>query len=252
MSIHPIFALWCHPRCLSTAFERMMIERKDFKVIHEKFLYLYYVKQNHHLIIAQTQEIDKNIPIEFQDILNGILKEADRRPVFFKDMSVHVFNPKGYHATREFLDLFTNSFLIRDPETTILSHLKQNPKMIFEEVGYDAQYQVFLNVADMIGRAPPLIDAYDLENNPKGIIKAYCDAVKIPFIPDSLKWEPDVPEDLKNGEKTWHRQVVESTGFHKRLERFDPELKENPRFKEFYEASLPFYEAMYKYRIQAA
>ena len=247
-----ILALWCHPRSLSTAFERMMIERDDFKVIHERFLYLYYVKQNPNLIIAQTQQIDADIPIEFRDILDGILKEAENRPVFFKDMCLHVFNPKGYYATRDFLQLFTNTFLIRDPEPTILSHLKHNPKMIFEEVGYDAQYQVFLNVADMMGKPPILIDAYDLENNPVGIIKAYCNAINIPFIPESLNWEPGIPDQFKKGQKTWHVDVVKSTGFHKRVEKFDPELKENPIYKKYYEASLPFYQAMYKYRIQAA
>ena len=72
-----ILALWCHPRSLSTAFERMMMERDDFKIIHERFLYLYYVKQNPNLIIAQTQQIDENIPIEFQAILDSILKEAE-------------------------------------------------------------------------------------------------------------------------------------------------------------------------------
>jgi hypothetical protein len=167
-------------------------------------------------------------------------------------MCLHVFNPKGYYATRDFLQLFTNTFLIRDPEPTILSHLKHNPEMIFEEVGYDAQYQVFLNVADMMGKPPALIDAYDLENNPVGIIKAYCKAVNIPYIPDSLNWEPSVPDQFKKGQKTWHVDVIKSTGFHKRVEKFDPKFKENPIYKKYYEASLPFYQAMYKYRIQAA
>ncbi|HUF56321.1 MAG TPA: hypothetical protein VMM55_07145 [Thermohalobaculum sp.] len=32
---HPIVALWCHPRAMSTAFERLMRERGDMTVLHE-------------------------------------------------------------------------------------------------------------------------------------------------------------------------------------------------------------------------
>lgn len=39
-----IVALWTHPRSVSTAFERVMMERGDFKILHEPFSYLYYVQ----------------------------------------------------------------------------------------------------------------------------------------------------------------------------------------------------------------
>ena len=41
--MHPIIALWTHPRSISTAFERVMMERGDLKILHEPFSYLYYV-----------------------------------------------------------------------------------------------------------------------------------------------------------------------------------------------------------------
>jgi hypothetical protein len=47
--MHPIIALWTHPRSISTAFERVMMERKDFKILHEPFSYLYYVHQDFRL-----------------------------------------------------------------------------------------------------------------------------------------------------------------------------------------------------------
>ncbi|MDH3659971.1 MAG: hypothetical protein OEU92_08075 [Alphaproteobacteria bacterium] len=39
----PIIALWCHPRSMSTAIERIMRERGDCRCFHEPFLYDYYV-----------------------------------------------------------------------------------------------------------------------------------------------------------------------------------------------------------------
>ena len=43
--MNDIIALWTHPRSISTAFERVMIERGDFNVLHEPFSYLYYVHE---------------------------------------------------------------------------------------------------------------------------------------------------------------------------------------------------------------
>jgi hypothetical protein len=244
-----ILALWCHPRSLSTAFERMMMERKDFFVIHERFLYMYYYKQNPNLILAKTQQRDPSTPIEFESIVKSITDDAKNKRVFFKDMCVHIHNPKGYYATSKLLNLFTNTFLIRHPEPSIMSHLKCNPDMIFEEVGYDYQYQVFRILCELKGTPPPLIDAFDLENDPEGIIRSYCKLVDIPYIPESLMWTESVPKQFKKGEKTWHVDVVKSTGFQRGMEVFDEQIKNNDKFKRYYEWSLPFYEAMKKYRI---
>ena len=41
--MNQILAFWVHPRSISTGFERIFIERKDFKVLHEPFSPLYYV-----------------------------------------------------------------------------------------------------------------------------------------------------------------------------------------------------------------
>ncbi len=74
-----IIALWCHPRSLSTAFERMVIERGDLEVIHEPFLYLYYVVQNPHLVIArQEPEILPHMSRSFDEIVAGAPGVPDR------------------------------------------------------------------------------------------------------------------------------------------------------------------------------
>ena len=132
----------------------MMIERGDVTVVHERFLYLYYVVQNPHLVIAQQLEsVEPWMEATFDEIVDGIESEAAQRPVFFKDMAVHVHNSKGYNAADAFLSRFSNAFLIRDPEVTVLSHLKQNPDMVFEEGGYDAQFALFEKVRELTGSA---------------------------------------------------------------------------------------------------
>jgi len=247
-----ILALWCHPRSLSTAFERMMIERGDLTVLHERFLYLYYVVQNPHLVIAQQLDrIEPWMRSTFDEIVDDIIAERSRGPVFFKDMALHVHNPKGYHGDDEFLGQFSNAFLIRDPATAILSHLKQNPEMIFEEVGYEAQFALFEKVAEMTGAVPVVIDGADLEQDPEGVVRAYCAAMGIPFIGSALRWDDKVPPQLSEGDP-WHIDLFGTTGFEQAVETFDPALVDHPHFDEYRTRSMPFYEAMHVDRLQPA
>ncbi len=244
-----ILALWCHPRSLSTAFERMMSERGDVAIVHEPFLYLYYVVQNPHLVIAQQLErIEPQMLETVDQIVERVERAAVSAPVFFKDMAVHVHNPKGYHADERFLGRFSNAFLIRDPEPTILSHLRQNPEMTFEEVGYDAQFALFEKVREMTGADPAVIDAADLENDAEGTIRAYCSAMGIPFIPSALRWDATVPTYLTQDDP-WHTDLFGTTGFASIVESFDPRLRSHPKFAEYLERSMPFYDAMAGHRI---
>ena len=247
--MHQILALWCHPRSLSTAFGRMMMERGDISVLHERFLYLYYVVQNPDLVIAQQLErVEPWMQASFDEVVEGIESEASRRPVFFKDMAVHVHNPKGRYADEAFLGRYSNAFLIRDPAIAVPSHLKQNPEMIFEEVGYDAQFALFEVVSQMTGAAPPVIDAADLEEDPEMIVQAYCDAMRIPFVSSALRWGSAVPSQLSEGDP-WHADLFATTGFERRVETFSPDLARHPKYTEYCERSMPFYQAMREHRI---
>ena len=227
-----------------------MIERGDVTVLHERFLYLYYVVQNPHLIIAQQLErIEPWMRMSFEEILAGIEAEAERGPVFFKDMAVHVHNQKGRHGDEAFLRRFTNAFLIRDPKLAVLSHLKQNPDMVFEEVGYDAQFALFQEVSRITNSVPPVIDAADLEHDPATIVEAFCAAMGIPFIRRALRWRLAVPNQFEEGDP-WHADLYATTGFERAVESFDPELRAHPRYEEYWERSMPCYEAMRAHRIR--
>ncbi len=247
-----VLALWCHPRSLSTAFERMMSERGDMTIVHEPFLYLYYVVQNPHLVIAQQLDrIEPRMLESFDEIVERIERVAESGPVFFKDMAVHVHNPKGYHADERFLGRLSNAFLIRDPERAILSHLNQNPDMTFEEAGYESQFAVFERVREMTGEEPVVIDAADLEDDPEGIIRAYCSAMDIPFIASALHWGATAPSYLGEDD-VWHADLFHTTGFEAAVEVLDTALREHPPFEEYRDRSMPFYEAMAAHRIRPA
>ncbi len=245
-----IIALWCHPRSLSTAFERMVIERGDLEVIHEPFLYLYYVVQNPHLVIArQEPEILPHMSRSFDEIVADIHAAARHRPVFFKDMAVHVLNPKGDHARASFLEPMTHTFLIRDPAKAIRSHLVQNPTLTLEEVGYEALCRLFDRVRRLTGHTPAVIDAADLESDPSGTIRSWCEHVNLPFLEAALTWDKASRPGFDIDGDPWHVDVAGSTGFGRDLERFDPAIDQDPRLADYLEASRPWYEALREYRI---
>ncbi|MGD2185693.1 MAG: hypothetical protein PVI71_06180 [Desulfobacterales bacterium] len=239
-----IIAFWVHPRSISTGFERVFIERGDYKVLHEPFSPLYYVYEKR--VDVPGQHIDPSVPHSYADIRQWILEEGEKAAVFFKDMAYHAFD----HIIKDdpFLKRLTHTFLIREPEKTILSHAVINPNVTRDEIGYELEFKLFEKVAAVTGNTPVLIDADELEDDPEGITRAYCEAVGIPFIKESLSWDPgQVPE--WDSWKEWHVDAAESSGIQRNMETFDFGLDDRPNLRDHYEYHLPFYEKLYQYRI---
>lgn len=56
--MHAIYALWIHPRAISTALERVMMARGDLKILHEPFSYFlgpFYDRMHAHRILPEAQ-----------------------------------------------------------------------------------------------------------------------------------------------------------------------------------------------------
>jgi hypothetical protein len=240
-----IYALWTHPRSISTAFERVMIERGDFKILHEPFSYYYYVKQDNATI--EQEYVDPEHPTDYNQIKSHIRANTAEKPVFFKDMCSHCFKPLAEDDA--FLRELTNTFLIRDPAKAIASYYAMNPKVTLEEIGLKQISTIFEKVADMDGNAPVVVDADDLEEDPDGIIRAYCRRLGLRFIPEAMSWAPEHQEEWDIW-KDWHTDAAQSTGIQKSMESFEETVANNDHLKRFYDDLLPFYERMYRYRIE--
>ncbi len=243
--MNKIVALWVHPRSLSTVMERVMIERGDFNVIHEPFAYVYYVHDKKGEV--PHMKIDPDHPQTYPDTKKWILDAADEKPVCFKDMAYYV--PEYLVEDDAFLKRMVNTFMIRDVEKTILSYYKVDPDVTCEEIGFEYLFKLYRKVADLNDNQPPVvIAAEDLENDPEGTVKAYCEAVGIPFLPESLNWGQREPDEWSSWEE-WHKDVIASTGIQKDMEKFDMTLDDVPKLRSFYEYNIPFYEALNKYRL---
>jgi hypothetical protein len=238
-----IVPLWSVPRSISTGFERMMMERGDFKVIHEPFSYYFYQKAQGAAAVGMN--VDPDHPQDYDEIVAMIKREAEASPVFFKDMSYHAFAG----ADEEFMKLFVNTFIIRHPKYTLVSGQKMNPGFTLEEAGYETQFKMFETVKKITGEVPAVVDGEDLVASAETVVKGYCDVVGIPFLPESLTWEPEFKPEWKSWE-SWHLDAAKSTGFNKGMEDFDFTVDDVPRLKEMYEQCMPYYEVMYEARIR--
>jgi hypothetical protein len=242
--MNSIYALWTHPRSVSTAFERVMMERGDLKILHEPFSYLYYVHQDRATI--SQQHVDPEHPTDYEGIKAHICAAAARQPVFFKDMCSHCFEPLV--ADETILNQINNTFLVRDPAKAIASYYAMNPDVSLEEIGLMQISRVFERVADLKGEAPIVVDADDLEDNPDGIIRAYCRRLGLAFIPEAMTWNPGHKAEWEIW-KDWHRDAAQSTGIQKSMETFEVTIDNSDHLKGFYDRLKPFYDRIYAHRI---
>ncbi len=239
-----ILALWTHPRSISTAFERVMMERGDLKILHEPFSYFYYV--HHDGATIPQQHVDPTHPTDYVGIKGHIEKAAAEQPVFFKDMCSHCFDKLV--SDNSFLQRLTNTFLIRDPAKAIASYYAMNANVTIEEIGLKQLCAVYENVVSL-GSKAIVVDADDLEDNPDSTINAYCKALGIKFIPEAMTWNPGQKAEWEIW-KDWLKDAAESVGIQKNMELFEVTVDNSEHLKSFYEDQLPYYKTMFDQRIK--
>lgn len=231
-------ALWAVPRSVSTAFERIFVEREDFKVFHEPFAVSYYFGEERRSDrFADEHPKDEH---RHENVLEEILS-VKGKPVFFKDMAYHA---AGF-MDEDFVENFDNTFLIRDPSQMLSSFHKMWPDFTFEETGYEQLHRLF-HYATGTGQEPVVVDARDFSADTESTVAAYCEQLDIPFDPGALSWEPrEVPEWQMWDE--WHTDAQESTGIEEIPQK---EVSLPEELREVYERCFPYYEALHEKRLR--
>jgi hypothetical protein len=236
--VNPV-ALWAVPRSVSTALERVFVERGDFKVFHEPFSVSYYYspgRRSERFAATETKQ-----EYGYEEILDLMLG-VEEKPVYFKDMAYHV----AAVMDDEFVSRFTNTFIIREPAPVISSLSSFWPDFTLEETGYEKQHRLF-ELAVQNGEDPAVVDAADLTADPAATIRAYCEKLGVPFMPESLSWEPgEVPEWEMWTE--WHEEVQDSTGI--KREPLEDDTGVPAGLESVYESCLPYYEELHARRVR--
>lgn len=248
-----ILALWATPRSTSTAFEWAMANRGDMTCFHEPYNEAYYYgedRRNDRYFIADPN-LESTEGLTIRGVHDRLLNLQQSEPVFVKDFAYSVM----HMADDRFIDDFTHSFLIRDPEKVLTSMHARWPDIILPEIGFEELHTLFNRVADRTGKKPVVIDSDELLADADKGLRAYCDGVGIPFIAEALNWEEKTAE-RKEKNATWN---TDEHGFHDSLKsskglepqkRDYPPLDSNADMVRLYKASMPHYEALYEQRLK--
>jgi len=232
-------ALWAVPRSISTAFERVFVERDDFEVLHEPFSASYYYGEDR--VSGRYGDAEPKAEYNYETVLEDVLRPRETR-AFVKDMAYHAKSLLG----PEFAGSFANTFIVRDPKYVLVSLYKMWPDFTLEETGYEQLYRLF-RLSQEAGQEPIVVDAMTFSENPAGVLASYCEQLEIPFRSGSLTWEP---REVRRWESWdgWHADAQESSGIEP-AERRDPDLPEE--LQEAYEHCLPYYYQLAAHAIPA-
>jgi len=175
---------------------RSIKQRGDIQTIFEPCLPLYWRDRQEPGV--QTHKDYEGWPVVYEDIIKKIYEIAEKGPVFIKECPYHAIDK--YLADEEYLKRITNQFQIRHPKYVVLSFWKvlgSQKSLRIEDIGPPSVYRIFKRVTELGlhaldgGKTPLVIDGEDFQNDPEGIMAAWCDALGFEYKPEALQWEPE-------------------------------------------------------------
>ena len=129
--------------------------------------------------------------------------------IYQKHMSQHMVEV----APLDWMTGVRHAFLIRPPAEVAASFKVKWQDMTADDLGFERQAELFDQVANRLGCAPPVIEARDVLTNPKGMLQALCAALGVPFDPAMLHWQPGLHDSDGVWARHWYGAVEASTGF---------------------------------------
>lgn len=236
--------MWSGPRNISTAMMRAWENRGDTAVWDEP-LYAYYLNKTA-IEHPGADEVIAGGETDWRKVVDRITGPVPGgQPIFYqKHMTHHLLD----EVDRGWLDKLVNCFLIRDPAEVVASYSRAREKVVIEDVGIVQQAEIFDYLRARSKRAPVVLDARDVLQNPEGTLEALCNSVGVEFTPRMLSWPAGRRESDGVWAKYWYDSVIASTGF-KRHER--KPVCPSPRLEAIVEACEPHYRKLHAQRLSA-
>ena len=202
-------AMWSGPRNISTAMMRAWGNRPDTFVCDEP-LYAHYLQRTGRRHPG-AEEVIAAGETDVSQVTRWLLGPVPRgRRVFYQKHMTHHLLPD---MDRGWLKKLTNCFLIRDPRQVLTSLAKHVPDATLADTGFPQQAEIFDLVRGWAGRTPPVVDARDVLNNPRGTLSLLCEAVGVEFSDRMLSWEPGLRDTDGVWAKYWYKEVETTTSF---------------------------------------
>ncbi len=233
-------AMWSGPRNISTAMMYAFGNRADCFAWDEPF---YAFSLMHHgndhpmrdEIIAANES--------GWDALVARCAGPVSKPLFYQKHMTHHMLPG---RDRAWINSLTNAFLIRDPARVLASYTKKWTEVSLRDIGFVEQAEIFDQVAQRLGHAPPVVDADDVLADPRRVLAKLCAACGVAFDDAMLNW-PKGPKPFDgNWAPHWYNAVWASTGFAKP----DNNADQLPTpLEKIAAAARPYYEKMRSFRL---
>jgi hypothetical protein len=237
-------AMWSGPRTICTTMMRSFGSRADTAVLDEPFYAAYLTASG--LQHPMREDVLAAHLNDWREVINQVLGPVpDERPIWYqKHMTHHMLPEFG----RDWIDQVTNAFLIQSPESILASYGQQRVEVTLRDIGFVQQLEIFEEVANRTGEAPPVIDGADVLADPRHALSRLCDALEIPFRREMLAWERGRRPSDGAWAPYWYHAVEASTGFNK--PRTAPSFEKLPEnLKGLADLARPFYEKMRAYRL---
>jgi hypothetical protein len=202
-------AMWSGPRNISTTLMRSFGARADTAVADEP-LYAHYLlatgidHPGRDEVIARHETDWRKVAAWLTGPVPG-----GRRVFYQKHMSKHLLPEVG----RTWLGELTHAFLIRDPAEMLASFARVVAAPTLADTGLVEQAELFEQLADRLGRAPPVVDARDVLENPPAVLARLCAALGLGYTDAMLSWPAGRRETDGVWAPHWYAAVEQSTGF---------------------------------------
>jgi len=237
-------AMWSGPRNISTAMMRSWGNRPDTIVCDEP-LYAHYLSVTGRDHPGAAEVIEAG-PADVGEAIRRLLAPLPPgKKIFYQKHMAHHLLPE---MDRSWLKQLTNCFLLRDPSEVVPSYIKHVADPTLADTGYPQQAELFDLVRGWTGKTPPVIDARDVLENPRGILSRLCEAVGVAFTDAMLSWPPGLRATDGIWAKYWYQEVQTTTSFqpyHFKNRPIPPHLAELVRSCE------RLYRQLYSYRLRA-
>ena len=235
-------AMWSGPRNISTAMMRAFENRPDCAVIDEPLYahYLAHTGSDH----PGAAEVIAQGDTDWQRVVAGLLGPVPgSRPFWYQKHMSHHLLP---HIGHDWIHRLVNVFLIRDPDEVVASYIRSRAEVCAADIGLEQQAQLFDEVAQRQGTAPPVIDAGDFLRAPAAHLRALCHGLGIAFDECMLSW-PAGPRDSDGvWAPHWYAAVWRSTGF----EPWQPRQQVlGGAARQAAQEARPWYEHLYRHRL---
>jgi len=204
-----IIAMWSGPRNMSTTMMRSFGARADTSCMDEPF-YAAYLNATG-LVHPMQDEILAAQSTDPFAVAKELSADVCSAPIQYQKQMTHHFLEDFPTDWMRAID--HHVFLIRHPARVIASYVRKMESVSLDAIGFPQQFRIFELAKSIKGNTPIVIDSDDILRDPKRLISALCDNLRIEWNPAMLEWSASSKAEDGVWAPHWYGAVNQSTGF---------------------------------------